>query len=235
MGTNSIRCPAARNVRSVSDSISNRRADSGKRRQRLQVRQAEAALRIRQANSGQAGKPPAHPTVHLPAQPRHGRGVCHAIAYHQRGGVVFGAGKELWDVVRRVLAIAVHHQRPGEPQLAGAAPAGSQSGSLCRNCARRRITSAPAAFASGAVASVEPSSTTMMLGKCARTSATTAPTNGASLKHGITRDALTGPIHESRQHNLPWRGRQRQFRFILSARMVASEAGLCYDCDWYGL
>jgi hypothetical protein len=42
-------------------------------------------------------------------------------------------------------------------------------------------------------------------------------------------DALMGPIHESDKHNLPWPARQRQFRFILSARMVASEPGLCYD------
>ena len=93
----------------------------------IQAHQPKAALCVGQPSAGQTGYPPAHPTVHSAPQPRHFRGIDHAIADDQRRSGSFRTPQKRRNVRRGVLAVAIQGQCPGITAFARPAPPCRQS------------------------------------------------------------------------------------------------------------
>ena len=85
----------------------------------VETREAEPALRVRQGNAEAPGEQGAHCAVDNPPHGGHGETRRETIADDQRGARVGGAPQELRDVGGRVLAVAIHCQRPRKPELFG--------------------------------------------------------------------------------------------------------------------
>jgi len=95
-----------------------------------QLDEAEAALGIGQVLTDENRDAPAHPTVDLAPQPRHGGRPAHAVTYHQRGSRFLRAGKEGGNVRRRMLPIAVQSECPAMAGGQGAAQAAIEGAAL---------------------------------------------------------------------------------------------------------
>jgi hypothetical protein len=96
----------------------------------IEVHEAKAVLGIREFAAGEAGELAAHPAVDLATEPRHARGMGHAIAHDEAGAGLFGALEEGREILGRMLAVTVHGHRPGEPLLTRRRPAMNQSGAF---------------------------------------------------------------------------------------------------------
>ena len=83
----------------------------------FQVDEPQTALRVGQVSAGAARQLAAHPAVHLPAQPRNGPRIMHAVADNQPRTGSFSAPKEGGQILGGVLAVAIEGRNPFKAQL----------------------------------------------------------------------------------------------------------------------
>ena len=96
----------------------------------LEIDQPKTALGVRERLPGAFGKAAAHPAINLPAQPRDGLGVVHAIADDQLDVGLLGTAEKRRQVLRSVLPITVHCQAPLESALERSGQAGLERRAL---------------------------------------------------------------------------------------------------------
>ena len=96
----------------------------------VEVHEPESVLGIGQMAVGEAGELAAHPAVDLAAQPRHARGIGHAIAHDEPGAGLIGALEEAGEIGGIVLTVTVHGDGPGEPLFVGGGPAAKECGAF---------------------------------------------------------------------------------------------------------
>src|SRR3954462_1410380 len=106
------------------------RSFEGKRGPHLELNETEAALGIGQRMPAEIRKTAAHPAIHESADKRHCFAGVHPITDNERSAFRVGGVKELRDIGRIVLAIAIEAERPGKAVRKSARQSGFQSESF---------------------------------------------------------------------------------------------------------